>query len=83
MAKIQFPLSWTGCLANSKEPSLPYYLSIARERRDGFMHFPKALAQSEIQTASTRIWTQVTDSISYDDNHYAKHTSYNMRYVIS
>ena len=28
--------------------------------------------QSETQTALSRIWTRVTDSISYDDNHYAK-----------
>ena len=25
-----------------------------------------------MQTASTRIWTRVTDFIFYDDNHYAK-----------
>ena len=30
--------------------------------------------QSETQTASSRIWTWVADSISYDDNHYAKCT---------
>ena len=36
------------------------------------MLFPKALAWSERQTALSRIWTRVTDSISYDDTGYAK-----------
>ena len=26
-----------------------------------------------MQIISSRIWTQVTNSISYDNNHYAKH----------
>ena len=39
-----------------EERSLPYYLSIT-------------LAQSKIQTASHRIWTLVTRSISYNNNH--------------
>ena len=30
----------------------------------------EALVQSEMQTASSRIWTWVTDSISNSDNHY-------------
>ena len=32
------------------------------------MTFSKALAQSEIPTASYRIWTWVADLISYDNN---------------
>ena len=28
-----------------------------------------------MQTASPRIWTQATDSISYDNNRFTKHTS--------
>ena len=28
--------------------------------------------QSEIQTTMSRIWTQVANPISYNDNHYAK-----------
>ena len=36
------------------------------------MPFLKVIAQSEIQTASPGIWTQVTDSISKDDNCDAK-----------
>ena len=26
-----------------------------------------------MQTASSRVWTQVSDTISYNDNHYTKH----------
>ena len=36
------------------------------------MPIPKVLAQSEMQTALSRIWTRVANSISYNDNHYAK-----------
>ena len=30
-----------------------------------------------MQSFSSRIWTRVTVSISYDDNHYTTGTSYN------
>ena len=40
------------------------------------MPFLRALAQSEMQSASFRIWTQLTNSISYDDNCYTKSASY-------
>ena len=36
------------------------------------MPFPRVLAWSKLQTALSRIWTWLADSISYDDNHYAK-----------
>ena len=39
------------------------------------MPFPGALARSETQTASSKIWTPVAESISYHDNFYAKQTS--------
>ena len=55
-----------------KECCLPYYLSPV-ERRDGFMPFSRALVQSEMQTASYRVWTLVAVSISYIDNSCAKH----------
>ena len=32
------------------------------------MHFLRVLPWSEVLTASPRIWSQVTDSISYDNN---------------
>ena len=37
------------------------------------MPFSKALARSEAHKVSARIWTQVTESISYD-NRYTKHS---------
>ena len=52
------------CLTKSKERSLLYYLPIAGERTDGFMPFSMTLSQSE--TAQSRIWTRVHESISHD-----------------
>ena len=38
------------------------------ERIIGFIPFPRVLALFEMQTASSRIWTRVADSISYDEH---------------
>ena len=46
----KFSFSKTGCLTKTKEPSRPYNLPIT----GGFMPFPRALMQSETQTASSR-----------------------------
>ena len=46
------------------------YLPIAGGRIIGFIPFPRVLVLCEMQSASSRIWTRVTMSISYDDNHY-------------
>ena len=43
------------------------------ERNYVFMPFSTALALSKTQTASSRLWTWVNDSISYDNNSHAKH----------
>ena len=43
------------------------------------MAFSEALTQNETQTASPRIWTQIADSISYDDNRYTKWASLGVR----
>ena len=40
----------TGCHTKVKEPNLPYYLLIGWGSTDGIMPFPRALAQSEMQT---------------------------------
>ena len=32
--------------------------------------FPRVLVLCEMQSVSSRIWTRVAVSISYDDNHY-------------
>ena len=54
----------------AEEPSLSYYLPIAGGRIIGFIPFPRVLVLSEMQSISSRIWTRVVVSISYDDNHY-------------
>ena len=41
----------------------------------GFIPFPGVLGLCEMQSISSRIWTRVTVSISYDDNHYTTGTS--------
>ena len=67
--------SETSCLSKAEEPSLPYYLPIAGGRIIGFIPFPRALVLCEMQSVSSRIWTRVVVSISYDDNHYTTGTS--------
>ena len=39
---------------------------------DGFMPFPKAVAQSEKKTTPSRIWTSLPDSISYVVNNVSR-----------
>ena len=56
----------------NSEHSLSYFSSEAERRTDAFITFSIALAQSEMQTASSRIWTWFSDLISHDNNRYAK-----------
>ena len=56
-----------------QELSLPYCLiTHSQGRTERFMPFPRTLVQYEMLTTISRIWTQVVESISYDDNNYAK-----------
>ena len=68
----EFSFSWTSCLTKAEEPSLPYYLPIAGGRIIGFIPFPRVLVLCEMQ--SSRIWTRVAMSMSYNDNHYTTAT---------
>ena len=52
---IQFSFSKTDCYSRTKEPSLIYYLSIARGRS----LYLRVLVCSEMQTALSRIWNWV------------------------
>ena len=70
----EFSFSWTSFLTKAEETSLPYYLPIAGGRIIGFIPFPRVLVRCEMQSVSSRIWTRVTVSISYDDNHYTTGT---------
>ena len=71
----EFSFSYTSCLTKAEEPSLSYYLPIAGGRKIGFIPFPRLLVLCEMQSFSSRIWTRVVVSISYDDNHYTTGTS--------
>ena len=71
----EFSFSYTSCLIKAEEPSLPYYLAIAGGRIIGFIPFPRVLVLCEMQSVSYRIWTRVTVSMSYDNNHYTTGTS--------
>ena len=66
----EYSFSLTSCLSKAEEPSLSYYLLIAGGRIIGFIPFPRVLVLCEMQSVSSRIWTCVTVSISYDGNHY-------------
>ena len=66
----EFSFSKTSCFTKEEEPNLPYYLPIAGGRIIGFIPFPRVLVLCEMPSVSSRIWTRVTVSISYDDNHY-------------
>ena len=64
----EFSFSLTSCFTKAEEPSLPYYLPIAGGRIIGFIPFPRLLVLYEMHSVSSRIWTHVTVSVSYDDN---------------
>ena len=66
----EFSFSLTSCLIKAEEPNLPYNLPIDGGRIIGFIPFPRVLVLCEMQSVSSRIWTRVAVSISYDDNHY-------------
>ena len=71
----EFSFFLTNCLAKAEEPSLSY-LPIAVGRIIGFIPFLRVLVLCEMQSVSSRTWTCVAMSISYDDNHYTTGTSY-------
>ena len=59
----------------------PTILPIAGGRIIGFIPFPMVLVLCEMQSVTSRIWTRVAESISYDDNHYTTGTSWYM-YIV-
>ena len=71
-SKLSF--SSTSCLTKAEGPSLPYYVHIAGWRIIGFIPFPRVLVLCVMQSVSSRIWSRVAVSISYDDNHYTTGT---------
>ena len=65
-------LQWLICHETrpNKSTSLIYYLQMTEEGKDGFTPFVKTIAWSETQTAASRIRTEVTESITSDNNRY-------------
>ena len=59
--------------------SLPYYLPITGWKIIEFIPFPMPLVLCKIQSTSSRIWTRVTEFLSYEHNHYSTGTSYTRR----
>ena len=75
-------LFWQPGRARGLYTSQSYYLPIAGGRIIGFIPFPRVLVLCEMQSASSRIWTRVAVSISYDDNHYTTGTSIGTRHYL-
>ena len=71
----EFSFSLTSCHTKAEEPSLSYNLPLTGGRIIGFIPFPRVLVLCEMQSVSSRIWTRVAVSISYDDNYYTTGTS--------
>ena len=65
----EFSFSLTSWFTKAEELSLSYYLPIAGGRIIGFIPFPRVLVLCEMQSVSSKNWTCVAVSISYDDNH--------------
>ena len=68
----------TGCLIQVKKTSLPYYLLKAGLRTDGFVPFFRLLAQ----ISSSPVRTQITNSISYDENNYPNRANQHYRIAV-
>ena len=62
---------------------MSYYLLIPGGRIIGFISFARVLVICERQSVSSRIWTRVAVSISYDENHFTTCTSANQSLVES
>ena len=63
-------------VANFTYLLISYYIYVAGAREtDEFMPFLRGLVWREMLTTSSRIWTWVVKSISYDCNHYSTSVS--------
>ena len=76
----EFSFSKTSCFTKAEEFSLPYYLLIAGGIISGFIPFPRVLVLCEMQSVSSRIWTHIGVSISYDNNNYTRAPS--MKHIV-
>ena len=69
-----FPSLRAVTIPSLKGPVCPTMLPIAGGRIIGFIPFPSILVLCEMQTASSRIWTQVAISITYYNIYYTMNT---------
>ena len=61
----KFSFSYTGCLMKAKQLTALLFIYCWKLGRDGFLPFPRALTQSEMQKNLSKIWILITDSIFY------------------
>ena len=62
-------------VVNTLLPLVLLYLDSICQKCHKSQPFPRVLAWNETQTATSRIWTWVVNSISYKNNNYAKYAS--------
>ena len=79
----RFSFRWTDSHTNVEESSLTYYLSIVVGRIVDCIRFSRVLVLCEMGTTESRIWTWVTVSIFYDDNHCAARASLSLTFSFS
>ena len=72
--RSEFSFSWTGCRSKTKEFRSLYNLPIAAGKTHGFIFFLNWFTRRKIGIALSRIWTSVSNSISYENNVYTQLT---------
>ena len=76
---FEFSFSQSGCHPKVKNHSLPYYSRIVGRRIERCIPFPRVFALWGIQTASCRIWTWISLSISSNSNRYTTSASWHQK----
>ena len=67
--QLRFFFFFIACNAKFKNPSLPLLIFDTRNKYTLIHSFLKELASIWMQTALSRVWTQVSDSMADDGNH--------------
>ena len=68
---LRFSFSWTTCLTNSKEPSLPIFPSLGGVKNWWIHTFPKSISAKWNASRLVQDLNSVNVSISYDSNRHA------------
>ena len=77
----KFSFTLTNRHTKIKELSLPYYLPRAEGRIVWVIHFRTYLRYVEMQTVSSRVWTQVVVFVTKDVNHYRARRNFGAFFV--